>query len=185
MQANKRQKFLESQAARTSDDDNASTSGDSSDEEQEHMPSAATSLITDLGAAPASNDKYRDENFYLGYDRGDNKYAEEGFAVGGQGQDMVLDMAGDENVSGNLHKREMCPMLYLHDMGIEFQKQQQFVFVLSYDQHADDLLVTSSRTPSTTMPCGALHRKAWGKPICFAILAVPYMAFSQPNADNC
>ena len=108
-------------------------------------------MITDLGAAPASNDKYRDENFYLGYDRGDNKYAEEGFAVGGQGQDMVLDMAGDENVSGNFQKREIYLVLYLHDIGVEFQTQQQSVFVLSYDQHADDLLVTLSQTPSTTM----------------------------------
>ena len=111
LQANKRQK-LESQAAQANnDDDDASFSGDSSEDEQKHMPSSATSLITDLGAAPASNDKYRDENFYLGYDRGDNKYAEDVFAVGGQGQDMVLDMAGDENVSATLVKRQETHML--------------------------------------------------------------------------
>lgn len=100
-QANKRQKLLESQKASNAiGEDNASGSDDSAEEEEEqHMlPSVATSVITDLGAAPASNDKYRDENFYLGYDRGDNRYAEEGFAVGSRGQDMVLDMAGDENV---------------------------------------------------------------------------------------
>lgn len=100
LQANKRQQLLERQAVEQADDAGASASDDSSEEEEhDQLPNAATSLITDLGAAPASNDKYRDENFYLGYDRGDNRYAEEGFAVGGRGQDMVLDLAGDENVS--------------------------------------------------------------------------------------
>ena len=65
--------------------------------------------MTDLGAAPGSNDKYRDENFYLGYDRGDNKYAEDGFAVGGRGQDMVLDLAGDENVSIKVADHDSTP----------------------------------------------------------------------------
>lgn len=67
------------------------------DEEQQHQQAAGFSL--DLGAAAGGDSKFRDENFYLGYDRGDNRYAEEGFAVGGRGEDMVLDLAGDENVS--------------------------------------------------------------------------------------
>ena len=72
---------------------------DHSEEEEERQKAAGFTL--DLGSAPGGDSKFRDDNFYLGYDRGDNRYAEEGFAVGGRGEDMVLDMAGDENVSSS------------------------------------------------------------------------------------
>lgn len=74
-------------------------SDDSGEEEEKGHQQAAAGFTLDLGAAPGGDTKFRDDNFYLGYDRGDNRYAEEGFAVGGRGEDMVLDLAGDENVS--------------------------------------------------------------------------------------
>ena len=86
-----------------SGDDGAATSsnadGDESAEEEDEQPQQGAGYTLDLGSAPGGDGKFRDENFYLGYDRGDNRYAEEGFAVGGRGEDMVLDLAGDENVS--------------------------------------------------------------------------------------
>ena len=85
-----------------SSDEAASSSSDGGDEseaEEEQGGSQAAGYTLDLGSAPGGDGKFRDENFYLGYDRGDNRYAEEGFAVGGRGEDMVLDLAGDENVS--------------------------------------------------------------------------------------
>jgi len=106
LQANKRQKLMQSEAeALTNDsaDDEAATSsdadGDESAEEEDEQPQQGAGYTLDLGSAPGGDGKFRDENFYLGYDRGDNRYAEEGFAVGGRGEDMVLDLAGDENVS--------------------------------------------------------------------------------------
>ena len=87
----------------SADDDEAATSsdidGDESAEEEDEQPQQGAGYTLDLGSAPGGDGKFRDENFYLGYDRGDNRYAEEGFAVGGRGEDMVLDLAGDENVS--------------------------------------------------------------------------------------
>lgn len=79
------------------DSEGMSDGSDDSDEKEEHQKAAGFTL--DLGSAPGGDSKFRDDNFYLGYDRGDNRYAEEGFAVGGRGEDMVLDLAGDENVS--------------------------------------------------------------------------------------
>ncbi len=113
LQANKRQKLMQSEAeAMTHDsaDDEAATSSDDdgdggdsppspSAEEEDEQPQQGAGYTLDLGSAPGGDGKFRDENFYLGYDRGDNRYAEEGFAVGGRGEDMVLDLAGDENVS--------------------------------------------------------------------------------------
>ncbi len=72
---------------------------DESAGEEEEQSQQGAGYTLDLGSAPGGDGKFRDENFYLGYDRGDNRYAEEGFAVGGRGEDMVLDLAGDENVS--------------------------------------------------------------------------------------
>lgn len=80
-----------------SGDEPANSSGDEDSKAEDQEPSAGYTL--DLGSAPGGDGKFRDENFYLGYDRGDNRYAEEGFAVGGRGEEMVLDLAGDENVS--------------------------------------------------------------------------------------
>ena len=106
LQANKRQKLMASQpeapdvstSAASSSDDASNDSQDSgSDAEEQQQQSAGYTL--DVGSAPEGDGKFRDENFYLGYDRGDNRYAEEGFAVGGKGEEMVLDLAGDENVS--------------------------------------------------------------------------------------
>ncbi len=95
----------------SADDDEAATSsdidGDESAEEEDEQPQQGAGYTLDLGSAPGGDGKFRDENFYLGYDRGDNRYAEEGFAVGGRGEDMVLDLAGDENVSLAL----FCPCL--------------------------------------------------------------------------
>ena len=71
----------------------------SNDSEEEEEQQQAAGFTLDLGAAAGGDSKFRDDNFYLGYERGDNRYAEEGFAVGGRGEDMVLDLAGDENVS--------------------------------------------------------------------------------------
>ena len=83
-----------------SHDSEDTTIGDgSSDSEEGAEGQKAAGFTLDLGSAPGSDSKFRDDNFYLGYDRGDNRYAEEGFAVGGRGEDMVLDLAGDENVS--------------------------------------------------------------------------------------
>lgn len=73
-------------------------SNDSEEEEEGDRPQAA-GFTLDLPSGPGGDSKFRDNNFYLGYDRGDNRYVEEGFAVGGRGEDMVLDLAGDENVS--------------------------------------------------------------------------------------
>jgi len=107
-QANKRQKLMQSEAAamtNDSADDEAATSSDAdgdddeSAEEEDEQPQQGAGYTLDLGSALGGDGKFRDENFYLGYDRGDNRYAEEGFAVGGRGEDMVLDLAGDENVS--------------------------------------------------------------------------------------
>lgn len=95
LQANKRQKLMDQQEVNS--DESADSSDGDGDGDEEEWPS--TQLLPDLGSAPGANGKYRDENFYLGYDRGDNRYAEEGFAVRGPGQDMVLDLAGDDNVS--------------------------------------------------------------------------------------
>ena len=110
LQANKRQKLLESEGPAANNDDSSQNDADeiddasdgnasdaSEDQEEQHQQAAGFSL--DLGSAAGGDTKFRDENFYLGYDRGDNRYAEEGFAVGGRGEDMVLDLAGDENVS--------------------------------------------------------------------------------------
>ena len=80
------------------DDAPAEPASDDSEEEGGGNQQAAAGFTLDLGAAPGGDTKFRDDNFY-GYDRGDNRYAEEGFAVGGRGEDMVLDLAGDENVS--------------------------------------------------------------------------------------
>lgn len=76
--------------------------GSNDSEEEEDRPQAA-GFTLDLPSAPGGDSKFRDNNFYLGYDRGDNRYVEEGFAVGGRGEDMVLDLAGDENVSLQCH----------------------------------------------------------------------------------
>lgn len=111
-QANKRQKLMQSQSTATEDfksdldqgdddarDESGSDASQEEEEEQGGFQQAAGGFTLDLGAAPRGDTKFRDGNFYLGYDRGDNRYAEEGFAVGGRSEDMVLDLAGDENVS--------------------------------------------------------------------------------------
>ena len=82
----------------TQDSSHGDASNDSEEEEEEDRPQAA-GFTLDLPSGPGGDSKFRDNNFYLGYDRGDNRYVEEGFAVGGRGEDMVLDLAGDENVS--------------------------------------------------------------------------------------
>lgn len=86
----------------------SSDGGDESEAEEEQGGSQAAGYTLDLGSAPGGDGKFRDENFYLGYDRGDNRYAEEGFAVGGRGEDMVLDLAGDENVSLPIARVLIC-----------------------------------------------------------------------------
>lgn len=110
LKANKRQKLMQSQTTTATedldedlghgnDDTLHEAASDDSEGEEEGHHQAAAGFTLDLGAAPGGDTKFRDDNFYLGYDRGDNRYAEEGFAVGGRGEEMVLDLAGDENVS--------------------------------------------------------------------------------------
>ena len=84
------------------DSEDMSDGDASEDPEEEAEGHKAAGFTLDLGSAPGGGTKFRDDNFYLGYDRGDNRYAEEGFAVGGRGEDMVLDLAGDENVSNSM-----------------------------------------------------------------------------------
>ncbi|KAL3143989.1 hypothetical protein ABBQ32_003797 [Trebouxia sp. C0010 RCD-2024] len=118
IKANKRQKLMRSQTNTLTEDfddelgdghhdtTDEAVSDDSGEEEEKGHQQAAAGFTLDLGAAPGGDTKFRDDNFYLGYDRGDNRYAEEGFAVGGRGEDMVLDLAGDENdTMASLQKR--------------------------------------------------------------------------------
>lgn len=90
------------------DGEDASDGDGSNDSEEEEDRQKAAGFTLDLGSAPGGDSKFRDDNFYLGYDRGDNRYAEEGFAVGGRGEDMVLDLAGDENVSISKSRMLCC-----------------------------------------------------------------------------
>ena len=120
MQANKRHKLMQGPIEETNsgNDDAASdaSESDASEEEEEQHHQQAAGFSLDLGAATVGDSKFRDENFYLGYDRGDNRYAEEGFAVGGRGEDMVLDLAGDENVSrASKSMLCWCQVLQPHD----------------------------------------------------------------------
>lgn len=99
---------MQSEAEAMTNDTEAATSSAGGGDEEEEEPQQAAGYTLDLGSAPGGDGKFRDENFYLGYDRGDNRYAEEGFAVGGRGEEMVLDLAGDENVSFVCFGLEQC-----------------------------------------------------------------------------
>ena len=63
---------------------------------QAHKSSVLQASTSDEGLAVTG--RFQDPGFFLGYERGGNRYLEDGLAVG-KGDDMVLDIAADDRVS--------------------------------------------------------------------------------------
>ena len=61
-----------------------------------HKSSVLQASTSDEGLAVTG--RFQDPGFFLGYERGGNRYLEDGLAVG-KGDDMVLDIAADDRVS--------------------------------------------------------------------------------------
>ena len=77
------------------DSDAGSDVSDDDNFEQQRQAAIAAVTSDELGGVQG---RFKDDDFFLGYNHGENKWADETFTPAGGGEEMVLDLLADDQV---------------------------------------------------------------------------------------